>query len=131
PIESDLERLLACIKQDHPAFSCVLEIPARGTEQTWNQLAMGCPADHPLVAALAEGQVLASAAPAVVGAPGRLGNVVAGNIIRDTLGIPTAKYGPGDIRGYKEWPTPDERVRLSDLVTAAKAVAHATVRLCS
>jgi hypothetical protein len=26
---------------------------------------------------------------------------------------------------------PDERVRLTDLVTAAKAVAHATVRLCS
>ena len=36
-IESDLKRLLARIKQDHPAFNCVLEIPARGTEQTWNQ----------------------------------------------------------------------------------------------
>ena len=35
------------------------------------------------------------------------------------------------IRVYKEWPTPDERVRLADLVTAAKAVAHATLRLCS
>jgi acetylornithine deacetylase/succinyl-diaminopimelate desuccinylase-like protein len=46
------------------------------------------------------------------------------------LGIPTVQYGPGDIRIYKEWPTPDERVLLSDLVTAAKAVAHATVKLC-
>jgi acetylornithine deacetylase len=130
-IKSDLERLLARIKQDHPAFNCVLEIPARGTEQTWNQLAMVCPADHPLVAALAEGQVLATGAPAVVGAHGRLGNVGDGNIIQEKLGIPTVQYGPGDIRVYKEWPTPDERVRLSDLVTAAKAVAHATVRLCS
>ena len=43
----DLKRLLARIKQDHPAFNCVLEIPARGTEQTWNQLAMVCPSDHP------------------------------------------------------------------------------------
>jgi acetylornithine deacetylase len=47
------------------------------------------------------------------------------------LGIPTVQYGPGDIRVYKEWPTPDERVRLTDLVTAAKAIAHATLRLCS
>jgi acetylornithine deacetylase/succinyl-diaminopimelate desuccinylase-like protein len=109
----------------------VLEVPARGTEQTWNQLAMVCPADHPLVAALAEGQTLGSGQSAVVGAHGRLGNVGDGNIIREVLGIPTVQYGPGDIRVYKEWPTPDERVRLSDLVTAAKAVAHATIRLCS
>jgi acetylornithine deacetylase/succinyl-diaminopimelate desuccinylase-like protein len=60
-----------------------------------------------------------------------LGNVGDGNIIQEVLGIPTVQYGPGDIRVYKEWPTPDERVRLTDLVTAAKAVAHATVRLCS
>jgi hypothetical protein len=53
----------------------MLEIPARGTEQTWNQRAMVCPADHPLVAALAEGQTLASGQSAVVGAHGRLGNV--------------------------------------------------------
>jgi acetylornithine deacetylase/succinyl-diaminopimelate desuccinylase-like protein len=67
----------------------------------------------------------------VVGAHGRLGNVGDGNIIQEVLGIPTVQYGPGDIRVYKEWPTPDERVRLTDLITAAKAVAHATVRLCS
>jgi acetylornithine deacetylase len=112
-IESDLKRLLARIKKDHPAFNCVLEVPARGTEQTWNQLAMVCPSHHPLVAA-----------------HGRLGNVGDGNIIQEVLGIPTVQYGPGDIRVYKEWPTPDERVRLTDLVTAAKAVAHATLRLC-
>jgi acetylornithine deacetylase len=130
-VESDLKRLLAHIKQDHPALNCVLEVPARGTEQTWNQLAMVCPSDHPLVGALADGQALASGRPAVVGANGRLGNVGDGNIIQEVLGIPTVQYGPGDIRVYKEWPTPDERVRLTDLVTAAKAVAHATVRLCS
>jgi hypothetical protein len=30
----------------------------------------------------------------------------------------------------REWPTPDERVKLSDLVTAARAIAYATYRLC-
>ena len=129
-IEADLRRLLAGIKRDHPAFNCTLEIPAIGTEQTWNQLPMISPADHPLVDALAEGQALASGRPPAVGADGRLGNVGDGNIIQEVLGIPTVQYGPGDIRVYKEWPTPDERVQLSDLVIAAKAVAHATVRLC-
>jgi len=73
---------------------------------------------------------LASGRSAAVGAHGRLGNVGDGNIIQEVLGIPTVQYGPGDIRVYKEWPTPDERVRLTDLVTAAKAVVHATLRLC-
>jgi acetylornithine deacetylase/succinyl-diaminopimelate desuccinylase-like protein len=91
---------------------------------------MLCPADHGLVEALAEGQTLASGKPAEIGAYGRLGNVGDGNVIQQVLGIPTVQYGPGDIRIYKEWPTPDERVLLKDLVTAAKAVAHATVRLC-
>jgi acetylornithine deacetylase/succinyl-diaminopimelate desuccinylase-like protein len=65
-------------------------------------------------------QTLASGRPAIVGVNGRLGNVGDGNIIQEVL----------DIRVYKEWPTPNERVRLGDLVTAAKAVARATVRLC-
>jgi hypothetical protein len=47
------------------------------------------------VAALAEGQALASGRPAVVGAHGRLGNVGDGNIIQEVLRIPTVQYGPG------------------------------------
>lgn len=129
-IKHDLERLLAGIKRDHPAFNCTLEIPAAGTEMSWNQPPMLCAADHVLVRALAQGQTMASGAPAHVGAHGRLGNVGDGNIIQARLAIPTVQYGPGDIRIYKEWPTPDERVRLADLVTAAKAVAHAAVTLC-
>jgi acetylornithine deacetylase len=129
-IESDLVRLLAAIKREHPALNCTLEIPARGTETGWNQAPMACPPDHALVRALAAGQTLASGEAAQIGAYGRLGNVGDGNIIQERLGIPTVQYGPGDIRIYREWPTPDERVRLSDLVTAAKAVAHATVSLC-
>jgi acetylornithine deacetylase len=129
-IKNDLSCLLAAIKRDYPAFNCALEIPARGTEAGWNQLPMECPSDHALVRALAEGQMIASGKPSHVGAHGRLGNVGDGNIIQEKLGIPTVQYGPGDIRIYKEWPTPDERVRLADLVTAARAVAHAAVCMC-
>jgi len=128
-IRADLTRLLNGIKRDHPAFNYELSVPAKGTETGWCQEPMECRRDNPLVAALAEGQQLASRQEPVVGGWGRLGNVGDGNLIA-ALGIPTVQYGPGDIRIYKEWPTPDERVRLGDLVVAAKAVAHATARIC-
>jgi acetylornithine deacetylase len=130
-VERDLAQLVSTIQEVHSAFNCTFEVPARGTENGWNQDPMECPPDQPLVRALAEGQFMASGAEAYVGAYGRLGNVGDGNIIQQRLGIPTVQYGPGDIRIYKEWPTPDERVRLSDLVTASKAVAHAAVTLCT
>jgi acetylornithine deacetylase len=129
-IAADLAQVLAAITRERPAFNCAMEVPAKGTEEMWNLPAMVCAPDHPLVVALAEGQTRASGRPAYVGAHGRIGNVGDGNIIQEKLGIPTVQYGPGDIRIYKEWPTPDERVLLSDLVTAARAVAHATVKLC-
>ena len=97
---------------------------------SWNQSPMLCPSDHALTRALAEGQTIASGKPSYVGAHGRLGNVGDGNIVQEKLGIPTVQYGPGDIRIYKEWPTPDERVLLTDLATAARAVAYAAVCLC-
>ncbi|MGH9205878.1 MAG: M20/M25/M40 family metallo-hydrolase, partial [Acidimicrobiales bacterium] len=128
-LRADFARLLDGIKRDHPAFTYELVLPAKGTETTWCQDPMECSRDNPLVVALAEGQLLASGQEPGVGGWGRLGNVGDGNIIA-TLGIPTVQYGPGDIRIYKEWPTPDERVRLVDLVTAAKAIAHATVKIC-
>jgi acetylornithine deacetylase len=127
-VAADLTRLLEGIKREHPAFNYSFELPAKGTENGWCQEPMACSSEHALVTTLAEGQMRASGAPAVIGGWGRLGNVGDGNIIA-ALGIPTVQYGPGDIRIYKEWPTADERVLLSDLVAAAQAVAHATVEL--
>jgi acetylornithine deacetylase len=128
-VRADVAALLEGIRQDHPAFNATFELPAKGTEEGWCQEPMACASGHALVAALAAGQQLASGAPAIVGGWGRLGNVGDGNIIA-AYGIPTVQYGPGDIRIYREWPTADERVLLSDLVIAARALAHATVRLC-
>jgi acetylornithine deacetylase/succinyl-diaminopimelate desuccinylase-like protein len=128
-VRADVERLLASIRRDHPAFDAEATVPAPGTEEGWCQDPMEIARDHPMVRALAEGHRLASGQDAVVGAWGRLGNVGDGNIIA-AAGIPSLQYGAGDIRTYKEWPTPDERVLLSDLVVAAKAVAYATWRVC-
>jgi acetylornithine deacetylase/succinyl-diaminopimelate desuccinylase-like protein len=129
-VRADLHRMLEALRKEHPALDYEVTIPAPGSEEGWCQDPMETPRDHPLVRALAAGHALASGAEAVVGAWGRLGNVGDGNIIQ-AAGIPSVQYGAGDIRTYKEWPTPDERVRLDDLVIAARAVAHATHRLCA
>jgi acetylornithine deacetylase/succinyl-diaminopimelate desuccinylase-like protein len=128
-VRADISRLLESIKKESPTLDCEVTIPAPGTEEGWCQEPMEIARDHPLVTALAEGHRLASGQEPMVGGWGRLGNVGDGNII-NAAGIPSLQYGAGDIRTYKEWPTPDERVKLSDLVTAARAIAYATYRLC-
>src|SRR2546422_8570749 len=84
-----------------------MTIPANGMEDGWFQDPMEVKPDHRLVTSLAEGQRLATGAPAVVGGWGRLGNVGDGNILM-SHGIPTVQYGAGDIRIYKEWPRSEE-----------------------
>jgi acetylornithine deacetylase/succinyl-diaminopimelate desuccinylase-like protein len=128
-VRRDLVRLLDGIKADHPAFNYDLAIPAPGTEDGWFQEPMEIAKDDPLVTNLADGHLIASGTAPHVGGIGRLGNVGDGNILA-AAGVPSLQYGPGDIRIYEEWPTPDERVELADLVIAAKAIAHATYGLC-
>ncbi len=129
-VRADLIRLLDGIKTDFSAFSYNLAIPAPGTEDGWFQDPMEVAKDHPMVVSLAEGHRIASGTAPHVGGIGRLGNVGDGNIMA-AAGVPSLQYGPGDIRIYDEWPTPDERVQLKDLVIAAKAIAHATHALCA
>jgi acetylornithine deacetylase/succinyl-diaminopimelate desuccinylase-like protein len=128
-VRADLLRLLEGIQAQHPAFDYELEIPANGPRDTWFQDPCALPADDPIVEALAAGHALAAGEAPFIGGFGRLGNVGDGNILA-AAGIPNVQYGPGDIRIYREWPTPDERVRLADLETAARAVAYAACRLC-
>lgn len=124
-VRADVERLLEGIKSEHPAFNYELTLPAHGPEDRWCQSAMETDPGHPLVTALAEGFREATGREPQIGGNGRLGNVGDGNILAEA-GIPSVQFGAGDIRIYKEWPTPDERVLLSDLVDAARTVASAT-----
>ena len=86
-------------------------------------------ARSPLVVALARGQELASGKPAEVGGVERIGNFGDGNVLAAN-GIPTVQYGPGNIKNYPEWPAPDERVEMRELMETTKAVAYAIVELC-
>jgi acetylornithine deacetylase/succinyl-diaminopimelate desuccinylase-like protein len=128
-ITEDVSRVLDGIKADHPAFEYELSIPAYGPNDYLCMEPMEIAKDSPLVVALAEGHRSASGTEPEIGGALRIGNVVDGNIL-GAVGVPSLQYGPGDIRIYKEWPTPDERVPLADLVTAAKAIGYATAHLC-
>lgn len=96
----------------------------------WLQDPVDLRPDDPLVKALANGHTLAAGTEPAIGGVLRIGNVGDGNILH-AAGIPSIQYGPGDIRLYDEWPSPDERVLLEDLVTAAGAVSIAISELCA
>jgi acetylornithine deacetylase/succinyl-diaminopimelate desuccinylase-like protein len=128
-IRADVKGLLEEIKTDRPNLQYNLAIPAYGENDPWYMEPMEVPKDNPLVLALAEGQKVASDQDPTIGGALRIGNVGDGNLLA-ALEIPTVQYGPGDIRIYKEWPTPDERVRLDDLVIATRAIAYASCRMC-
>ena len=128
-VRADVERLLAGIKTDFPALDARVTIPADGPEAAGMD-PMYIEKDNPLVTALAEGHRLASGSPSTLGGGLRLGNVGDGNLLA-AAGVPSLQYGPGDIRIYDEWPAPDERVLLADIVTAAKAIAFAACRVCA
>jgi len=128
-IRTDVKRLLEKCKADYPTLEYDLTIPASGEDDPWYMEPMAIPKDNPLVVALAEGQRIASKQEPQIGAVLRIGNVGDGNVLA-AAGIPSVQYGPGDIRIYKEWPTPDERVKLEDLVIASKAIAYATCQMC-
>jgi acetylornithine deacetylase/succinyl-diaminopimelate desuccinylase-like protein len=67
--------------------------------------------------------------PPEVSAKPRIGAVGDGNLYGAT-GIPTILYGPGDIDIFEQWPTPNERVLIEDIVVAAKTMALTAVEMC-
>jgi acetylornithine deacetylase/succinyl-diaminopimelate desuccinylase-like protein len=110
-VRDDVQRLLAAIKKDHPAFDAELTIPANGMEDGWFRIRWR----PPTIASSALAEVAARHRHAgVVGGWGRLGNVGDGK-------YPHVPRHPHRAvrRGrhpHLEWPTPDERVPLRDLV---------------
>ena len=127
-VRKDVQRVLDGIN-DIPNLDCEVTIPANGPDDPYFMDPMEIAPDHPLVRAVAEGQELASGKAARIGSVERIGNYGDGNVIAAS-GIPSLQYGPGDIKVYPEWPAPDERVEVSELMITAKACAHAALKLC-
>lgn len=129
-VEADLRAVIAALQAEHPALSVELTIPAGGAEDPFHVAPCALPPDHPLVQALSEGHQAATGQAPELGGAARIGNFGDGNITA-AAGIASVQYGPGDIRIYEEWPTPDERVSVSDMAACAEAVAFAALRLCT
>lgn len=128
-IRADLEALTADVRAEHPAFVCEVLVPADGLDDITYEPPMSIAKGHPLVLALAAGQGLASGREPVLGGGLRIGNVGDGNLTA-AAGIPSLQYGPGDIRIYPEWPAPDERVELRQLIETSGALACAVAGFC-
>lgn len=126
--KEDVNEVLAQAKREIPALDFEVTIPAGGANDPFYMEPSEVPRDHPLVVAMAEGQEIASGRPAEIGGVERIGNFGDGNVLA-THSIPTVQYGPGNIKNYPEWPAPDERVEVRELMDTTKAVAHVIAKL--
>ncbi|MGQ0570245.1 MAG: M20 family metallopeptidase [Armatimonadota bacterium] len=130
-VRRDLEALLSEARQTFPNLDAEIEVPPRSGEYAgWDFPPYRIAPDARVVRALVKGHSLAVGESPVVGAAPRLGAVGDANIIA-AHGVEAVQYGPGSSRDYAQWPTPNEKVRLADIVTAAKAMAVATLELCT
>jgi acetylornithine deacetylase/succinyl-diaminopimelate desuccinylase-like protein len=128
-VREDVHKVLARTKRDHPVMDFEVTIPANGPNDPFYMEPSEVARDHPLVEALAQGQEMASGRAPLIGGVERIGNFGDGNVL-SANGIPSVQYGPGNIKNYVEWPAPDERVEVSEMMETTKAIAHATVTLC-
>lgn len=128
-VRADVERVIADCRRDNPAVDCDVIIPANGPDDPFFMEPCALPDDHPLVAALARGYEAATGDKPRIGSVERIGNFGDGNVLQ-AAGIPSVQFGPGDIKRYPEWPAPDERVHVSELVTTARTCAYAIIELC-
>src|SRR5438445_3727500 len=109
-VRADVQRLLADIKKEHPAFDAEMTIPANGMEDGWHQDPMEVKPDHPLVTSLAEAQRLANGAQTTGGGWRRLGNGGVGNILMSQV-VTSLQSGASNIRSYRERETWGDRLR--------------------
>lgn len=128
-LEGDLERLIGSIRVEDPSFEATFKIEAFGE-------ALETPVSVPLAQSLTKWQKAMTGKDARVGPEGRYGKYGDAAVLA-AAGIETVAYGPGGglsdldydhsvLRG--EIP-PDERIRIDDLVTAARVVTLTAVDL--
>ena len=129
-VREDVDRVIAACRREHPAFDCEVIIPANGPDDPYYMDPYALADDHPLVAAMTRGYELATGEKPRVGGVERIGNFGDGNVLQ-AAGIPSVQFGPGNIKLYPEWPAPDERVHVSELMTTARTCAYTVLELCA
>ena len=128
-VREDVMAVVNACRKEFPAMDCEVAIPAGGPNDPGLREPSEVPNDHPLVQAIAKGYKQATGEDAAMGSVERIGNVGDGNVLC-SAGIPAVQFGPGDIKLYPEWPAPNERVHLGELLTTAKSLMSAAMTLC-
>jgi acetylornithine deacetylase/succinyl-diaminopimelate desuccinylase-like protein len=130
-VVADLDRVIAAVKEDVPNADLRLEVPPKSGKYGpgWDWPPVKIELDDPLAQAMIAAHKRVTGEEPVVGAEPRLGAVGDASFLQPA-GVKTVLYGPGDIRIFKVWPTPDERVTLDELVVAAKVYALAAIDVC-
>ncbi len=129
-VRADVARVLERVKREHPTLDCEVTIPANGPKDPFYMDPCALADDHPLVRAVADGYRAATGTEPLIGSVERIGNFGDGNVLA-AAGIPSVQFGPGDIKRYPEWPAPDERVHVDELMVTAKSCVSATLELCA
>jgi len=128
-VRTDLEHLLATLEEQNPGFETEIEMPPdSGQFAGWDFPAFETSTDSPLVQAQSRWHEHVTGSKPVVGAEPRLGSVGDGALFAHQ-GVKTILYGPGDTSIFPQWPTPNERISLEELVVATKAYAMTAVDL--
>ncbi len=132
-IRADLQRLVQRLKQEDPHFTADIDWPSWPSRPPGNTAA-----SNPLVQSFAKWHTFVAGEPTDVGPRGRLGAAADASHIVGHLDTPTILYGPGGgmtdlehgrkvLRGEAD---PDERIRIDDIVVAAKVYALGAAELC-
>lgn len=130
-VTADFERVIAGVREENPNVDLRLDIPPKSGKYGpgWDWPPVWIDPDDPLPTAVRNAHRIVTGAPPVEGAQPRLGAVGDASFLQ-AAGVKSVLYGPGDIRIFKVWPTPDERVALDELTDCAKVLAIAAVDLC-
>jgi acetylornithine deacetylase/succinyl-diaminopimelate desuccinylase-like protein len=130
-VTADVQRLLAKLKQENPNVRLHLDIPPKTGKYGpgWDWPPVKISDDDPLPRAVRAAHKQVTGSEPAYGAEPRLGAVGDASFLQ-RAGVKSVLYGPGDIKIFKVWPTPDERVTLDELVVAAKVYALTAIDIC-
>jgi len=132
-IRADLQRLVQKMQQEDPQVDVEINWPSWPSRPAGNT-----PTSHRLVQSFTHWHKFVTGNVPDVGPRARLGAAADASHVAGSLRIPTILYGPGggltDLNHFRRLMRreveADERIRIDDIVVAAKTYALATAELC-
>lgn len=125
-LRGDLAGLIEQLQRTDPTLQATLEVPPHGG---WNWPPYAVSPEDEVVTTLAKWHEYVLGTPPEISAKPRLGAVGDANFLANA-GIPAVQYGPGKSSIFKQWPTPNEKIFIPDLIAGAKVMALTAAELC-